>query len=320
MTFDYAGDGTRRLKFASSGDEIYRWDPLRGQMTLREFGANLQETFVHDPSDCSEAKSPKPGSGGCEATPRKGRLGGSVLAQIEGSSAATGTAEYALHDHLGSVREWRNAAGGQTWNREYTPYGDRLAGSTADERFMFTGHPWDAESQLYHAPSARIRPPWPAGPPATPWGWSMDQMCTHTFPFCHRTLSAEKPTTYGYPAAPQTLGEHVRKRRMDLGLSQQQLADRLGVNRGSVENWEYDNTVPHLRVLPKVIDFLGFDPRTPGVTIGERLKHKREQLGLRCEEIAEVFGVNPGTIHLWEAGRQTPSPDNQDVIERFLNQ
>ena len=107
---------------------------------------------------------------------------------------------------------------------------------------------------------------------------------------------------------------------MDLGLSQQQLADRLGVNRGSVENWEYDNTVPHLRVLPKVIDFLGFDPRTPGVTIGERLKHKREQLGLRCEEIAEVFGVNPGTIHLWEAGRQTPSPDNQDVIERFLNQ
>ena len=129
---DYAGDGTRRLKFASSGDEIYRWDPLRGQMTLREEGPNLEETFVHGP--------------------------GRVLAQIEGASAATGAAEYALHDHLGSVREWRNAAGGQTWNREYTPYGDRLAGSTADERFMFTGHPWDAESQLYHAPFRAYSP------------------------------------------------------------------------------------------------------------------------------------------------------------------
>ncbi len=122
------GDGTRRLKFASSGDEIYRWDPLRGQMILREEGANLQETFVHGP--------------------------GGVLAQIEGSSAA----EYALHDHLGSVREWRNASGELNWAREYTPYGGHHRGSVGPSRFMFTGHPWDAESQLYHAPFRAYSP------------------------------------------------------------------------------------------------------------------------------------------------------------------
>ena len=31
-------------------------------------------------------------------------------------------------------------------------------GSASNQRFMFTGHPWDAESQLYHAPFRAYSP------------------------------------------------------------------------------------------------------------------------------------------------------------------
>ena len=135
-TYDYAGDGMRRLKLMAGGDEIYRWDPLRGNLMHREEGPNHAETFVHDPT----------------------RLGGSVLAQISGSSAATGTAEHLLHDHLGSTRSLRSSSATEIWDREYTPYGATFEGASGDERFMFTGHQWDGETGLYYAPHRYYSP------------------------------------------------------------------------------------------------------------------------------------------------------------------
>ena len=46
----------------------------------------------------------------------------------------------------------------------------------------------------------------------------------------------------GYPMAPKTWGEHVRKRRLDLGFYQAQVAKRIGVNESSVWNWEHGTT------------------------------------------------------------------------------
>ena len=153
VTFEYAGDGTRRLKLMAGGDEIYRWDPLRGNLMHREEGVDHAETFVHDPGGYSEAKSPRPAVAAAKQRhERATRLGGSVLAQISGSSAATGTPGYLLKDHLGSTRSVRNQFGTEQWDREYTPYGGTFEGASGDERFMFTGHQWDGESGLYYAP------------------------------------------------------------------------------------------------------------------------------------------------------------------------
>lgn len=44
-----------------------------------------------------------------------------------------------------------------------------------------------------------------------------------------------------------TLGERIRKAREDAGLSQQQFADRLGVDRKSVTNWEGNRHAPRYR-------------------------------------------------------------------------
>jgi transcriptional regulator with XRE-family HTH domain len=43
----------------------------------------------------------------------------------------------------------------------------------------------------------------------------------------------------GYPVPPVTIGEHLRKRRLDLGLLQSQVAERIGVTPSTVWNWEH---------------------------------------------------------------------------------
>jgi DNA-binding XRE family transcriptional regulator len=42
----------------------------------------------------------------------------------------------------------------------------------------------------------------------------------------------------GYPENPQTLGEHIRKCRMDSGLQIKQLAKQIGVDEMTIINWE----------------------------------------------------------------------------------
>ncbi|MBM3883525.1 MAG: hypothetical protein FJ387_28110 [Verrucomicrobia bacterium] len=65
-----------------------------------------------------------------------------------------------------------------------------------------------------------------------------------------------------YPEKPKTLGEHLWKKRIDLGLSMPQLVERLrlGVTDGAVERWEKNlNRIrePH---RTRIIEFLGYDP------------------------------------------------------------
>src|SRR5579872_2299780 len=57
-------------------------------------------------------------------------------------------------------------------------------------------------------------------------------------PFCHSTFSSPRPKSLNYPNALNTLGDHLRKRRLDLGLLQKQVAAEIGVNTLTVCNWE----------------------------------------------------------------------------------
>ena len=60
-----------------------------------------------------------------------------------------------------------------------------------------------------------------------------------------------------------SLGARIRLARDRLGLSQQELADRLHVDRKSVHNWEHDLKAPlrsHLVMLEEVLGPLRGDP------------------------------------------------------------
>ena len=78
-------------------------------------------------------------------------------------------------------------------------------------------------------------------------------------PFFRIHLQAKKPIP-AYPKSLNTLGDHLRKRRLDLGLGQGRVAQTLGVGRAVICNWERNHTFPGVQYLSKVYDFLGYCP------------------------------------------------------------
>jgi transcriptional regulator with XRE-family HTH domain len=65
-----------------------------------------------------------------------------------------------------------------------------------------------------------------------------------------------------YPAHPKTLGEHLRKKRIDMGLSMPKLAKLLGnsITDTAIEKWEKNQNRPTEHHRARIVEFLGFDP------------------------------------------------------------
>src|ERR1700738_2080530 len=61
-----------------------------------------------------------------------------------------------------------------------------------------------------------------------------------------------------------TLGDHIRNKRLNLGLTQREAAHLIGVEQCSVYNWEKRGMKPAQRVQTAIIDFLGYDPNQNG--------------------------------------------------------
>ena len=59
-----------------------------------------------------------------------------------------------------------------------------------------------------------------------------------------------------YPKEPKSLGEKIRKARMDRGLLIRELAEQIGVTEDTVINWEVRGRKPVGNNIRKVRDFL----------------------------------------------------------------
>jgi DNA-binding transcriptional regulator YiaG len=137
-------------------------------------------------------------------------------------------------------------------------------------------------------------------------------------PFCHALLKASKPQASHYPKLVNTLGDHIRSRRLDLGLFQSNIADQIRVDTTTIHNWEGNKSVPATRYIPAILQFLGYNPFPPAQTLPERLATVRKMLGLSQRKLAELLGVDPGTLQGWEAGQHKPVGRTRRLLEAFL--
>lgn len=62
------------------------------------------------------------------------------------------------------------------------------------------------------------------------------------------------------PATPRTLGDHLRKVRIESGLTLEQVARVLGVFWMTVHYWEHNRYAPKPQSREKIVEFLGYDP------------------------------------------------------------
>lgn len=154
---------------------------------------------------------------------------------------------------------------------------------------------------------------------------------SHFLPIRHRGVSV--------PRDPKTLGEHLKRRRVQLGQKQAEAARILGISTVSLSRWELDKGFPSWGYQQAVIDYLGYDPfkdfgiqdpygnetgfvafsSAEGLApIGLLLHRRRLELKLTVKECARKLGVDPKSVIGWEKGRHEPCRRTRERVKQML--
>lgn len=104
-------------------------------------------------------------------------------------------------------------------------------------------------------------------------------------------------------------GAEIKRRRIDAGLNQRQLADALGVSLATVNRWEAQATPS---IDPQNVDRLNrtldVEPPAAGVVwTGPEIKRRRQLLDMTQGGLAKALGAGLRTIQDWENNKTSPS-------------
>ena len=81
-----------------------------------------------------------------------------------------------------------------------------------------------------------------------------------SLPICNIELKARKPDRRPYPKELKTYGDHLRKKRLDLNMSQPEVARIFKVQTDTITNWELNRNRPSKKQIKKIFDFLKYSP------------------------------------------------------------
>ena len=136
-------------------------------------------------------------------------------------------------------------------------------------------------------------------------------------PLVSITLKALKPKETDFE--PSCLGEHLRKRRLELQLSQKEAGRTLGRSWRTIFNWENGKTKPAVESIPSIIEFLGRDPFGNADSLSDRLAAARRTRGWTIKQAAGQLGVDEGTWARWEK-TGVPWKRYQAIVQTFLEE
>jgi repressor LexA len=112
-------------------------------------------------------------------------------------------------------------------------------------------------------------------------------------------------------------GEKLKELRKKRRLTQEELAERIGVTRVAVAKWEAGERTPKGEYLVRLASELGVSPSYFFESDNQDKKFKPEKLaglrkkkGLSQEELAELVGVTRSTVAKWEIGNRVPKGDH----------
>lgn len=104
-------------------------------------------------------------------------------------------------------------------------------------------------------------------------------------------------------------GAEIKRRRIDAGLNQRQLADALGVSLATVNRWESQAT-PSIdtRNIDRLNQTLDVEPPAVGtVWTGTEIRRRRQLLNMTQSGLAKELGAGLRTIQDWENNKTSPS-------------
>jgi len=118
-----------------------------------------------------------------------------------------------------------------------------------------------------------------------------------------------------YPEERKTLGDHIRATRLERGVLQREVAELIVVRRGTTNKWECNRGEPRAMDVPRILEFLGYDPLPEPACMEERMRVWRLRGGLSARAAARLIGVGEATWAAWERGSVRMSRKSRDVIQ-----
>ena len=110
----------------------------------------------------------------------------------------------------------------------------------------------------------------------------------------------------------QTIGKRIMQHRKQLGMTQDQLAEKLGVTAQAVSKWENDQSCPDITMLPKLAEIFGISTDELLGRAPEPATHRAERVDRDEEDEDEDDEDDEDGIHIqhnggwefqWDAGR-----------------
>lgn len=127
------------------------------------------------------------------------------------------------------------------------------------------------------------------------------------------------PSKIKYIENPDYVGGKIKNKRMEQGLTQEQTARHLGVERNCIIDWENKHTDPPVEYYPAIIRFLGYFPFPVNVNTTEgKVKYYRFINGLSQENMAKIYGIASATICRLENGVGRLSNKNKLILRTVL--
>jgi transcriptional regulator with XRE-family HTH domain len=136
---------------------------------------------------------------------------------------------------------------------------------------------------------------------------------------CQIQLKGKKPTNPAYPSELNTLGDHLRKVRLDRGLSQPYVAVVLKVSTDMVTCWELNRNQPTAKFAKAIIAFLGYFPfEVEDSSIGKQLYYARLITGKTQRQIARLIGCDASNLRRIELNQRNPFGKTREKIEAYV--
>ncbi len=114
------------------------------------------------------------------------------------------------------------------------------------------------------------------------------------------------------------MGDHLRKVRLDRGLSQPDVARILKVTTDMVTCWELNRNQPTAKFAKAIIDFIGYFP-FQSTSMGEQLYYARLITGKTQKQVADLIGCDESNLRRIELDQRKPTPKTLQKILEYIN-
>lgn len=141
-----------------------------------------------------------------------------------------------------------------------------------------------------------------------------------SLPICNVHITTEKPEYRPFPPeADKSLGACLKRRRLTLKWTQQQVANFIEVAKDSYQNYEWNHFIPHIKLRNRVNEFLGYNFWNDGSqSLANRVLLYRIEHKLTMSELASKLNISCHTIERIEKRDRNISTKMNTTVNDYI--